>query len=388
MASLTGYLSFSPIDVNTIDASASMGAFVRSGKSGALITNHNSLENPGLSFIFVDGDISANAIAETAHGLKTGDIIRLTTSGTLPSALALLTDYYVIRISANSFKLASNPLNAELGVALSIAADGSGNHTVTSQERQIKSLDVNIVNTVPVSFSGDVNVTQGTSPWVIGDGGGSITVDAVNLDIRDLVFSTDKVDVSGSSVSISGTVAVTQSTSPWTVDGTVELGATTLAALETINVTDGGGSLTVDAVDLDIRDLAAATDSVSSWTKDGSGNAITSSGGALDINIQSSDISFDIDDDLCNVAIENTATAVSTSAINVVSSALANRKFLALANEGNKKLYFGKSGVSTSNGFPLYSKEKMAWRIGPSVAPQIIGGAGAASEDLRVMELS
>lgn len=148
------------------------------------------------------------------------------------------------------------------------------------------------------------------------------------------------------------------------------------------------GNLTVIATNLDIRDLVAATDSVSSWVKDGSGNAITSSGGALDVNIQSSDITFDIDDDLCNVAIENTATAVSTSAINIVSSALANRKFLALANEGNKILYFGKNGVTTSNGFPLYMREKAMFRIGASVAPQIIGAAGSSNEDLRVMELS
>lgn len=450
MSSLTGYLGFDPTDNGSIDASASMGAFVRSGKSGALITNHNSVENPGLSFVFVDGDISANAIAETAHGLDTGDKIRLTTSGTLPSGLALLTDYYVIRVSANSFKLAASPQDAELGNAISITADGSGNHTLTSQEMAIKSLDVNVVNPISVDIAltqaDEVTVYQGTSPWVIGDGGGSITVDAVNLDIRDLAFATDKVDVSGSSVSISGTVAVTQSTSPWTVDGTVELGSTTLSALENITVEVGydyaedsahssgdvgafilavrqdslasstsadgdygalklnqkgelyihdtdvlaalAGNLTVIATNLDIRDLVAATDSVSSWVKDGSGNAITSSGGALDVNIQSSDITFDIDDDLCNVAIENTATAVSTSAINVVSSALANRKFLALANEGNKILYFGKNGVTTSNGFPLYMREKAMFRIGASVAPQIIGAAGSSNEDLRVMELS
>lgn len=387
MSSLTGYLGFDPTDNGSLDASASVGSFVRSGKSGALITNHNSVENPGLSFVFVDGDISANAIAETAHGLDTGDKIRLTTSGTLPSGLALLTDYYVIRVSANSFKLAASPQDAELGNAISITADGSGNHTLTSQEMAIKSLDVNVVNPISVDIAltqaDEVTVYQGTSPWV---------VSATNLDIRDLVFATDKVDVSGSSVSISGSVAVTQSTSPWVVSGTVELGATSLAALETIEL--GATTLaaleniTVSATDLDIRDLVAASDSVSAWLKDGSGNSISSSGGALDVNIQSSDITLDIDDDLCNVAIENTQKLVSTSAIDVVTSALANRKFLALANEGDKIMYFGKNGVTTSNGFPLYKREKAMFRIGPSVAPQIIGAAGSSNEDLRVMELS
>jgi hypothetical protein len=44
-----------------------------------------------------------------------------------------------------------------------------------------------------VGVSGTVAVTQSTSPWVIGDGGGSITVDAVDLDIRDLSAASDSV---------------------------------------------------------------------------------------------------------------------------------------------------------------------------------------------------
>lgn len=374
MSSLTGYLSFDPTDTGSIDASASMGSFTRSGKSGALITNHNSIENPGISFVFVDGDISANVITEAAHGLDTGDIVRFTTSGTLPTGLALLTDYYVIRVSANSFSVASSPQNAELGVAVAITADGSGNHTLTSQDAAVKSLDVNVVNTVPVSV------------------GGSVAVTATDLDIRDLVFATDKVDVSGSSVSISGTVAVTQSTSPWTVDGTVELGATSLAALETIEL--GATTLaaleniTVSATDLDIRDLSHLAGKDSVQIGDGTSlitSTLVSGKQALDVNIANS---IDIDDDLANTAIENTATAVSTSAVNVVSSALANRKFLAIASNANKIIYFGKTGVTTSNGFPLYMREKAMFRIGAAVTPQFIGESGSSSEDMRVMELS
>jgi len=140
----------------------------------------------------------------------------------------------------------------------------------------------------------------------------------------------------------------------------------------------------VTATDLDIRDLTAASDSVESWTHDGAGNAITSTGTALDVNIASGDI----DDSLANTSIVNTATAVSTTAINVVGSALANRKWLYLANLGNRMMYFGQSGVTTANGFPMASGEKMEFRIGASVTPQIIGASGSSSEDIRVMELS
>lgn len=150
-------------------------------------------------------------------------------------------------------------------------------------------------------------------------------------------------------------------------------------------ITDASGALYVAGTNFDIRDLTAVSDSVAAYLSDSAGNGINSTGGSLDVNVTNS---IDIDDDLANVAIANTATAVSTTAVNIVSSALSGRKHLFLANLGNKVLYFGTTGVTTANGFPMFPREKIAARIGPSVAPQIIGEAGASSEDLRVMELS
>lgn len=74
----------------------------------------------------------------------------------------------------------------------------------------------------------------------------NITVSATNLDIRDLAFATDKVDVTGSEVSLS---------------------SGTLAALENI---------TVSATDLDVRNLVFATDKV-----DVSGSEVSLSSGTL-----------------------------------------------------------------------------------------------------------
>lgn len=180
--------------------------------------------------------------------------------------------------------------------------------------------------------------------------------------------------------------AADDSVAAWLSDGAGNALSSTAGAL---HISDGAGSLTVDAVDLDIRDLDSATDSVASWLSDGAGNAIGSTAGALDVNIASGTLSVTVNDvTLANVAIENTATAVSTTAINIVASALANRKYLMLANEGNKSLYWGKSGITTSNGFPLHPGMQVESRVGPSVAPQVIGGTGASSESLRVMELS
>jgi len=97
------------------------------------------------------------------------------------------------------------------------------------------------------------------------------TISATNLDIRDLVFATDKVDVSGSVVALDApTLAALENITVSATDldirdltfaadkvdasgSVVALDAPTLAALENI---------TVSATNLDIRDLAFATDKV------------------------------------------------------------------------------------------------------------------------------
>jgi hypothetical protein len=125
----------------------------------------------------------------------------------------------------------------------------------------------------------------------------TITVTATNLDIRDLAFATDKVDVGGSSV---------------------ELGATTLAALESItvqngaggsavNIQDGGNSLTVDAVDLDIRNLTA-TDVVTANIKDATGTAFSTSN-PLPVIVSSSTPGDEINDYSTAAAVAGGATS-------------------------------------------------------------------------------
>lgn len=68
----------------------------------------------------------------TAHGLQTGDgPVQLTTTDTLPAGLALLTDYWIIRIDANTFYFASSRANALAGTAVDITDTGTGTHTLS-----------------------------------------------------------------------------------------------------------------------------------------------------------------------------------------------------------------------------------------------------------------
>jgi hypothetical protein len=68
------------------------------------------------------------------HGLKTGDKVRLTTSNTLPAGLNLATTYFVIRLTADTFSLASSDANAVAGTAVDITGTGTGTHTITGFE--------------------------------------------------------------------------------------------------------------------------------------------------------------------------------------------------------------------------------------------------------------
>lgn len=82
---------------------------------------------------FEDADVTlvGDLIAITAHGFLTGLKVALTTSGVLPTGLSA-GDYYVIKVDANTIKLASSAALAAAGTAVDIsAASGGGTHTLT-----------------------------------------------------------------------------------------------------------------------------------------------------------------------------------------------------------------------------------------------------------------
>jgi hypothetical protein len=58
-----------------------------------------------------------------------GTRVRLTTTTTLPAGLSLATDYYVIKASDSTFKLATSYANAVAGTAINITDAGTGTHT-------------------------------------------------------------------------------------------------------------------------------------------------------------------------------------------------------------------------------------------------------------------
>lgn len=70
-------------------------------------------------------------VASNVDKWITGMKVQATTTGGLPAGLALATDYFVIRLSATTIKLATTLANAVAGTAIDITSQGTGTHTLT-----------------------------------------------------------------------------------------------------------------------------------------------------------------------------------------------------------------------------------------------------------------
>ena len=110
-------------------------------------------------------DFETDTWTSVAHLLTSGLKVRLTTSSALPSGLALTTDYFVIVVSADTFRLASSLALAIAGTPVALADAGVGNQTVT-----------------PTALAGgNIKFEQSNSssgPWVALGSATNITADA------------------------------------------------------------------------------------------------------------------------------------------------------------------------------------------------------------------
>jgi hypothetical protein len=68
----------------------------------------------------------------TAHGLKTGNRLQLTTTGALPTGLTASVTYWVVLIDANSFSLATSLVNAAAATRIATSGTQSGTHTAVA----------------------------------------------------------------------------------------------------------------------------------------------------------------------------------------------------------------------------------------------------------------
>jgi hypothetical protein len=424
-------------------------------ENGKLVSYTNKTDASGATFDFVDGDVTVgtDSVNETAHGYETGDIVQLTSTGTLPAGLSLATDYYIIRVDADNVKFAASLSDAEAGTPVTItAAAGGGTHTSTQQEREHNAMDVNIVNedlNVSITTAMGLGIYAEDSAHTSGDDGqqalavrqdslasststdgdygsfkqnakgelyvidtdGNALLTTIDADTSNIAVDTAAMVVDLAAIEVElldqGTTldSILTDTNAMVVDlAAIEVElldqGTTLDGIKTDTATIAGDTTSIDAT---LTALSKAEDSAHgsgdqgimglAVRNDTEGSLVDTDGDYAPLQVDSSGrlrvtTSVDIDDDLADTAIANTATSVSAVAIDIKGTSLADRKWLFLSNESNKSLYWGTPGVSAANGFPLHPGMQVVARIGPSVIPEVIGEATASGEDLRVMELS
>lgn len=217
----------------------------------------------------------------------------------------------VVKVADSAIPSQQLTVNADGSVNIT---DNGGSLTVDGVDFDIRDLDASQDNvaisdgtdTLAVNADGSINIT---------DNGGSLTVDATDLDIRDLSSAQDSVEV------------LQDTHDDLNANANIQVGDVDVSNGNPVPVSDAGGSLTVDATDLDIRDLSAAQDNVAisdgtdtlEVNADGSIN-ITDNGGSLTVDATDLDIR-DLDATQDNVAISdgtNTLAVNADGSINVV----------------------------------------------------------------------
>ena len=74
---------------------------------------------------------SPAVVTLNSHGFSGGERVFLTTTGALPTGLTVDTDYFVIAVDANTFRLATSVTNYLSSTAINTSGTQSGTHTLT-----------------------------------------------------------------------------------------------------------------------------------------------------------------------------------------------------------------------------------------------------------------
>lgn len=95
-------------------------------------TTAQSTTNTLATFSTFTADASTDICTHSNINLFPYTRVRLTTTTTLPGGLATATDYYVIKVTDTTIKLATSYANAVAGTAINITDAGTGTHTINT----------------------------------------------------------------------------------------------------------------------------------------------------------------------------------------------------------------------------------------------------------------
>lgn len=142
---------------------------------------------------------SPGVVSHTSHGLQTGDKVYLTTTGALPTGLTASTTYYVVKVDANSYSLATTLDNAAAGTKINTTGSQSGTHTANTGGI------TNVIETVANTGTGTFNTVTYTTLT-------SITVPPGSWRISAIVVCSANTSVTGCGA---GIATATNSNTGW-----------------------------------------------------------------------------------------------------------------------------------------------------------------------------
>lgn len=147
-----------------------------------------------------DINATTNLFTKTAHGFTTGLKVQVTTSTTLPTGISALTDYFIVKIDADTFKLSDTLAHAVAGTNLIDISDvGTGNQTFT-----------------PVALAGgsiELQKSNDGSNWLIEGSATNVTADAsvfLEKDRPGFRFARVKLTLTAGRISVVYNIAIKQ----------------------------------------------------------------------------------------------------------------------------------------------------------------------------------
>lgn len=120
---------------------AQVNSAILTGLNAVASKNYTATFAPLVVADFVFTATNGDEIFHKAtHGLKTGDgpLQASNSGGALPTGIVAVTDYWVIRIDANTFYLATSLANALAGTHLLISDNGSGTNTFSDTVNTVR----------------------------------------------------------------------------------------------------------------------------------------------------------------------------------------------------------------------------------------------------------
>lgn len=131
---------------------------------------------------------TSDIVTMAGHGFSTGNgPFQLSTSTTLPAGLALTTNYWAIKIDADTFYIATSVANAQAATRVDVTDTGTGTHTLSMLPMFNCPLYIRTIIFKTAGTGGAMKVTEGS-------GGRALADVVMSTNDREIFYLESKVD--------------------------------------------------------------------------------------------------------------------------------------------------------------------------------------------------